>query len=66
MQIVREMSIGQAVEARDSLVEKARNEIGSIKPQPPLFCEFAASLMETKILTGKIRSVAGRKKWEGG
>lgn len=63
MRLVPEMSIREAIEARAKLAERARNELGSIKPPPPLFCEYAASLMELKVLTGKIRSAAGRTKW---
>lgn len=64
MQVLREMTLSQAVEARSDLVSKARSKVGSTKPQPPLFCEFAASLMEAKIQTARIRSASGRHKWE--
>ena len=64
MQGVGNMSIKEAEEARAALLERARSEIGSSKPPPPLFAEYAASLMETKIQRGRIRSAAGRRKWE--
>src|SRR5688572_10973185 len=64
MQIVRQMSIGQAIAARSQLAERLRSEIGSVQQRTPLFCEFAASLMEAKIKTGRIRSASGRRKWE--
>jgi integrase len=64
MQVVRDVSLGQAIAARSLLVERVRSEIGSVKQRTPLFCEFAASLMEAKIKTARIRSASGRRKWE--
>jgi integrase len=65
MQVTRELSMSQAIEARVKLIEKTRSELGSNKPRVPLFCEYAASLMALKIQTARIRSGAGRKKWAG-
>ena len=39
-------------------------EVAKDSAQMPLFQEYALSLMEEKISLGKIKSVAGRKKWE--
>ena len=64
MQVVRDVSLRQAITARSQLVERARSEFGSTKQQTPLFCEYAASLMEAKIKTARIRSASGRRKWE--
>ncbi len=50
--------------ASDATRSSDRSKIGSMKPPPPLFCEYAASLMEAKIQTARIRSAAGRRKWE--
>lgn len=62
--IVRDVSLAQAVRERDEMQEKTRQ---SIEPESkkPLFSVFAVDVFEHKKAIGKIKSGAGKQKWNG-
>jgi integrase len=63
--VLRDVRLPEAVHVREGLIAEARVKLVSPKPEMPLFYEYAASLFEAKVLREKIRSGAGRSKWEG-
>jgi hypothetical protein len=62
--VVHDASLPQAIERRDELIVDLRARLESPKPEMPLFFDYTALLFETKVQREKIRSGAGRKKWE--
>jgi integrase len=44
-------------------LERIRSGATELCVNRPLFCDYAVSLLERKIVTGEIRSAAGRQKW---
>ena len=62
------LTLPQVTEARVAeklLWEEVGHASGVIEPSPrtPLFCDYAVSLLERKIMTAEIKSAQGRQKW---
>ncbi len=64
MKVLRDATLPVAEKARAAWLVEAREAIETPKLVMPRFDAFAASLFEKKVQTEKIRSAAGRRKWE--